>query len=208
MTLATAVSNDSARLVSRFIFNGFPSNADGFRASLSYRILSRLSHSLGRLSYPSGQQPDQLNDYRRDIEIAPTLLEDLSTLLREGFLDEAEVKKKGNKKNTRRGKTSRSKVTSGVHAEINDRLFRARGREAPRSRSVAEELVQSVIDGQRKILEVRLLLSSFHHLSFLRAVPNACLVLHHSHANHRNRNISSQLIPSREWLARKSFDFQ
>lgn len=202
------MSNDSAALVSRFIFNGFPSNADGFRASLGYRILSQLSHSLARLSYPSGQSPDQLNGRRHDIEIAPALLEDLSTLLGEGFLDDAEVEKKVNRKNTQRGKTLRSKVTSGVHAGINDRLFRALGREAPRSRSAAEELVQSVMDGQRNILEVRLLLSPFHRLSFLRAVFNACLVLYHSHANPRNRSVSSQLIPSRECLARKSLYFR
>jgi len=183
LTLATAVSNDSAALISRFISNSFPSNADGFQASFGYRILSQLSHSLACLSYPSGQQPDQLNAYRHDIEIAPALLEDLSTLLREGFLDETEVEKKLNKKNKQRGKTSRSKVTSGAHGEINDRLFRALGREAPRSRSAAEELVQSVIDGQKNILEVRLLLLSFHRRSLFQAVLNACLVLYHSHAN-------------------------
>jgi len=208
MTLATAVSNDSAELVSRFISNGLPSNADGFRASLGYRILSQLSHSLARLSYPSGQQPDQLNAYRHDIEIAPALLEDLSTLLREGFLDKTEVEKKLNKKNAQRGKASRSKATSGVHGEINDRLFRALGREAPRSRSAAEELVQYVMDGQRNILEVRLFLSLFHRPSFLRAVLNACLVLYQSHANPRNRSVSSQLVPSRECLARKSLGFR
>jgi len=208
LTLATAVSNDSIALVSCFIFNGLPSNADGFRASLGYRILSQLSHSLACLSYPSGQQPDQLNAYRHDIEIAPALLEDLSTLLREGFLDETEVEKKVNKKNTQRGKTSRSKATSGVHGEINDRLFRALGREAPRSHSAAEELVQSVMDGQRNILDVRLLLSLFHRLSFLRAVLDACLVLCQAHANPRNRSVSSQLILSRECLARKSLGFR
>ena len=202
------MSNDNAALVSRFIYNGLPSNADGFRASLGYRILSQLSHSLAHLSYPSGQQPDQLNAYRHNIEIAPALLEDLSTLLREGFLDETEVEKKVNKKNTQRGKTSRSKATSGVHGEINDRLFRALGREAPRSHSAAEELVQSVMDDQRNILDVRLLLSLFHRLSFLRAVLDACLVLCQAHANPRNRSVSSQLILSRECLARKSLGFR
>ena len=204
------MSNDSTALIKRFIFNGLPSNADGFRASLFYRILSQLSHSLARLSYPSGQrqQSDHLNAYRRDIEIAPALLEDLSTLLREGFLDDTEVEKRLNKKTTQRGKTSRSKATSGVHAEINDRLFRALGREAPRSRNAAEELVQSVIDGQRNILEVRLFLSPFHRLSFLRVVLNTCLVLYQSCTNPRNRRVSPQLIPSRECLARKSLYFR
>ena len=177
------MSNDSLTLISRFILDSFSSNADEFRTSFGYCVLSRLSHSLPRLPYLSGQQLDQqLNAYRRDIEIAPALLEDLSTLLREGFLDEAEAKKKTNK-NTQRGKTLRTKVTSGAHGEINDRLFRALGREAPRSRSAAEQLVQSVIDGQKNILEVRLLLLPFRRRSLFQAMLNACLVLYYSHAN-------------------------
>ena len=178
------MSDDSVTLVSRFIFDRLPSNADGFRASLVYNILSQLSHSLPRLSYPPGQQPAHLDDHRRDIEMAPALLEDLSKLLQDGFLDEAVVESKANKKNTQRGKASRSKVTSSVHAEINDRLFRALGRrEAPRSRSAAEELIQSVMDGQKNILEVRLPPLPLHRHLFFRGVLNACLVLYHSFAN-------------------------
>ena len=176
------MNNDSLTLISQFILDSFSSNADEFRTSFVYCVLSRLSHSLPRLPYLSDQQRDQLDDYRHDIEIAPALLEDLSALLREGFLDEAEVEKKTNK-STQRGKTLRTKVTSGAHGEINDRLFRALGREAPRSRSAAEELVRSVIDGQKNILEVRLLLLPFRRRSLFRAVLNACLVLYHSHAN-------------------------
>ncbi len=183
MTLATAVSDDSVTLVSRFILDRLPSNTDGFRASLVYNILSQLSHSLPRLSYPPGQQPAHLDDHRRDIEMTPALLEDLSKLLQEGFLDEAVVESKANKKNTQRGKASRSKVTSSVHAEINDRLFRALGREAPRSRNAAEELIQSVMDGQENILEVRLPPLPLHRHLFFRAILNACLVLYHSFAN-------------------------
>ena len=162
------MSNESSTLISRFILDSFSSNADGFRASLGHRILSRLSHSLARLSYPSGQQPDKLNHYRRDIEIAPVSLDDLSTLLREGFLDEEEVEKKTNKRSTQRGKTSRSKITSAVHAEINDRLFHALGCDALRSHSAAEELVKSVIDGQKNILEVRRLLLPYHRRSLFQ----------------------------------------
>jgi hypothetical protein len=163
------VNNNSATLVSQFILDRLPSNADGFRASVGYKILSHLSRSLARLPYPSSQQPEKLDDYHRDIEIAPILLEDLSNLLREGFLDEAEVESKANKKNTQKGNGPWSKVTSGVHAEINDRLFRALRREAPRTRNAAEELVQSLLDGQKNILEVRLVPSPFRCRSFLQA---------------------------------------
>ena len=152
MTLSKAISDDSVKLVFRFIFEKISSNPDGFRDSLGYHILSRLFHSLSRLS-PSGQQPGNFDDHRRDTEAAPALLEDLSTLLREGYLDGA-TKGKTNKK-TQRGNAQWSKVTSVAHAEINDRLFQALGRDAPKNRKSAEELVQSIITTQKDTLKVR-----------------------------------------------------
>lgn len=156
MTPITAVSKGSSELVSRYIFERLPSNADGFKASLGYQVLSRLSHTLSRIPYSSGQQPDHLDDYRRDIKVAPALLEDLSKLLREGYLDGAEAEGKTNKKNIQRGKTQRSKTLSVAHTVINDRLFQALGRGAPRDRESAEELIESIIATQKGILEVRL----------------------------------------------------
>lgn len=164
MTLSKAISEDSVKLVSEFIIEKIPSNTDGFRDSLAYQILSRLSHSLPRLAYPSGQQPDNFDDHRRDTEAAPALLEDLSRLSREGYLDGAETEGKTNKKNTQRGKTQRSKVTSVAHAEINDRLFQVLGREAPKNRESADELVQSIITTQKNTLKVRFPPSPSSHL--------------------------------------------
>jgi hypothetical protein len=163
LTSAKAISEDSVKLVSQYILDKFPSETDGFRASLGHQILSRLSHSLSRLPYPPSQQPVHFDDRRRDIEVAPALLEDLSRLLREGYLDGAEAEGKTNKKNRQRGKTQQLKVKSVAHGEINDRLFQALGREAPGNRESAEELVQSVIATQRNILKVRLPPAPFHH---------------------------------------------
>lgn len=154
MTPITAVSKDRFKLISQYIFKRLPSNADEFRASLGYQILSQLSQSLPRLPYPSSQQPDHLDNYRRDIEAAPALLEDLNRLLQEGYLDKADAKGKASKSKRQRGKTQQSKVTLVAHAVINDRLFKALGREAPRNRESAEELLQSIIASQRNILEV------------------------------------------------------
>jgi len=84
------------------------------------------------------------------------LLEDLSKLLREGYLDRAEAERTVYKKNMKHVKTSRSKVTSGVHAEINDRFFNALGREAPKDRESAEEMIRSIVITQKNALEVRL----------------------------------------------------
>jgi hypothetical protein len=156
LTPTTAVSEEGYKTVLQHILDRFPSNAGGFRASLGYRVLSRLSQSLSRLPYHSDQKPERLDDYRRDIEIAPALLEDLLKLLREGYLDKAEVEGKANKKNMQRGKTKRSKVTSGAHLEINDRLFNALGSKAPKDRDSAEEMIRSIIVTQRNALEVRL----------------------------------------------------
>ena len=163
LTFATAVSKDSAELLSKFVLDSLRPGPNGFRASLGYKILSRLSRSLSRLAYPSDQQPEHLNDHRRDIEIAPEVLEDLSTLLREGFLDKGEAEGKGNKKGTHRGKTPRFKLMSGVHVGINDRLFQALGREAPKSPDAADQLIQSVINTQKDILKVRPPPMSLHH---------------------------------------------
>jgi hypothetical protein len=164
LTPAKAISEDSVELVLRFILDNFPSDADGLRASLGYQILFHLSHSLSRLPYPSGQRPVHFDSHRHDIGAAPALLEDLSKLLREGYLDVAEAEGKTNKKkNRQRGKTQQLKVKSVAHGEINDRLFQALGREAPGNRESAEELVQSVIATQRNILKVRLPPAPFHH---------------------------------------------
>jgi hypothetical protein len=83
------------------------------------------------------------------------LLEDLLKLLREGYLDKAEAESKANKKNMQRGKTSRFKVTSGAHVEINDRIFNTLGRKAPEDRDSAEEIIWSIIVTQKNALEVR-----------------------------------------------------
>lgn len=155
MTPTTAVSEEGYKVVSQYILDSLSSDAGGFPASLGYQVLSRLSRSLSRLPYHSDHKPERLDDYRRDIEIAPALLEDLLKLLREEYLDKAEAEGKANKKNMQRGKTSRFKVTSGAHVEINDRLFNA-GRKAPKDRDSAEEMIRSIIVAQKNALEVRL----------------------------------------------------
>ena len=155
MTPSTAISEEGYKIVSQYIFDRLPLDASEFRASLGYHALSRLSQSLSRLPYPSDQKPERLDDYQRDIEIAPALIEDLFKLLQEGYLDKAEAEGKS-KKNMQRGKTSRFKATSGAHVEINDRLFNALGREAPKDRDSAEGMIRSVIATQKNALEVRL----------------------------------------------------
>lgn len=181
MTPAKGISEDSVELVSQFILDKLPSETDGLRASLCYKIISRLLHSLSRLPYPPGQQPAHFDGHRRDVELAPALLEDLSKLLQEGYYDRGGAEGKMNKKNVQRGKSQRSKVAPIGHGEneINDRLFNALGREAPKSRQSAEEVVESIIATQKNILKVRPLLCPFTVDLFV----NTWLVLYFSHAN-------------------------
>ncbi|KAH9985773.1 hypothetical protein BJV77DRAFT_1031306 [Russula vinacea] len=136
--IVSSISEDSSKLVSQHILDRFPSDAEGFRASLGYQVLSRLSHSLSRPPYTSGQQPCLLKDYR---------------LVARGYLDGAEAESKANKRTLQRGKNQRSKVTSVAHSEINDRLFQALGREAPRNRESAEESIRSIIATQKVTLK-------------------------------------------------------
>ncbi len=96
--------------------------------------------------------------------------------MREGHLDRAETESKANKKNMQRGKTSRSKFTSGAHKEINDSLFDALGREAPKNREAAEEMMRSIIHTQKNTLEVRLPFT----LPSLWAFIRVCLDLYDS----------------------------
>ena len=161
MTPTKGIGEDSVELVSQFILDKPSSENDGLRASLCYRIISRLLHSLSRLPYPPGQQPVDFDGHRRDIEVAPALLEDLSKLLKEGFFDGGGFEGKMNKKNVQRGRTQRSKITPIGHNEINDRLFNALGREAPRNRESAEEVVELILATQKNILKVRLPLCPF-----------------------------------------------
>jgi hypothetical protein len=179
LTPAKGISEDSVELVSQFILDKLPSEPDGLRASLFYQIISRLLHSLSRFPCPPGQKPVHFDGHRRDVELAPTLLEDLSKLLREGYFDGGGAEGKMNKKNVQRGKSQRSKVTPIEHDEINDRLFNALGREAPKNSKSAEEVVESIIATQKNILKVRPPLCPFTVDPFV----NIWLVLYCSHAN-------------------------
>jgi hypothetical protein len=117
-----------------------------------------------------------------------------------------QVEGKANKKNMQRGKTSRFKVTSGAHVEINDRLFNALRREAPKDRDSAEEMIRSIIVAQKNALEVRPSPAP-HHRSLSGHSHDVCLVLCDPLADPRGCNVSSQLLLSRERAARQPLDF-
>ncbi|KAI0297515.1 hypothetical protein B0F90DRAFT_1819255 [Multifurca ochricompacta] len=129
------VGHDTAAYISKFILNKFPSNAEGFTTSLGYQILSRLSNCLSGLPYPSGQQPDGLEDHQTHTRMAPAILEYLSTLLLSGVFDKAGTGRRSNKNMVQRFESSRSKSPTG------------------KPRLLAEEMIRSTIDTQKNILK-------------------------------------------------------
>ena len=149
--LATAINDDTSAYIWGFVLDKFPSSVSEFPSSLGYEIVSRLSHSLSQLSYPSNGRPEDLDDRCRHTEMAPSILEDLSILLQPSFFEEAES---SNRKTAQQSKTSRRKASTGVHTEINDRLFRALGPQVPRTRESVEEVIKSIVDNQKDTLRV------------------------------------------------------
>ncbi len=147
--LATAVNDVTSAYIWGFVLDKFPSSVSEFPSSLGYEIVSRLSRSLSQLSYPSNGRQEDLDDRCRHTEMAPSILEDLSILLQRFF--EAES---SNRKTAQQSKTSRRKASTGVHTEINDRLFRALGPQVPRTRESVEEVIKSIVDNQKDTLRV------------------------------------------------------
>ncbi len=152
--LATAVKDVTSAYILGFVLDKFPSNVSAFRSSLGYEIVSRLSRSLSQLPYPFNEQPEDLDDRCRHTQVAPTILEDLSLLLQSSYFEKGEFEGRSNKKTTQQHKSSRHKATTGVHAEINDRLSQALGSQVPRTRESAEKMIMSIVDNQKDTLRV------------------------------------------------------
>ncbi|KAI9453663.1 P-loop containing nucleoside triphosphate hydrolase protein [Lactarius psammicola] len=169
--IISSVQDVTSTYILRFILNEFSSDVGAFRASLGYKIVSRLSLSLSQLPYPSNGRPEGLDDRCRHTQIAPTIIEDLSLLLQSGFFEEIEFEGRSNRKTTQRPKSSRRKATTGMHAETNDRLFQALGSRVPRTRESAEEIIQSTIDNQKDTL--RFFFTLLQRLEITELVRNA-----------------------------------
>ena len=151
MLLATAINDVASAYILGFVLSEFPPDVSAFHSSLGYEIVSRLSRSLSKLPYSSNSKPEDLDDRCHNTKMAPSILEDLSTLLRLSFFEEAES---SNRKTTQKYKTARQRAPTGVFSEIDDRLFRALGPRVPRSRESAEEMIRSIIDNQMDTLRV------------------------------------------------------
>ncbi|KAH9017010.1 hypothetical protein EDB85DRAFT_2203580 [Lactarius pseudohatsudake] len=153
--MISSVNDVTCAYIQSFVLDKFPSesNVSAFRSSLGYEIVSRLSHTLSRLPYPSNGRPEGLDDRCHDTQGAPTTLEDLSILLQSGFLEDADPEGRSNRRTTQQSRGSRAKGTTNVHTEIYDRLFQVLGSQVPRTRESAEEIIQSIVDSQKDTLK-------------------------------------------------------
>ncbi|KAH9075547.1 hypothetical protein EDB83DRAFT_2312005 [Lactarius deliciosus] len=153
--MISSVNNTTFAYILSFVLNKFPSNPSEFRSSLGYETVFRLSRSLSQLSYDFNGRPEYLDDHCRRTEMAPTVLEDLSTLLQSSFFEEAES---SNRKTTQQSKAQQSKTPrrrkalTGAHAEIEDKLFQALGSRVPRTRESAEKILTEVVKNQKDTL--------------------------------------------------------
>ncbi|KAH8984689.1 hypothetical protein EDB92DRAFT_2033428 [Lactarius akahatsu] len=148
--MISSVKDVTSAYILGFVLDKFSSNATSFSSSLGYEIVSRLSRSLSQLPHPSNKLPEGLDDRCRHTQIAPTILEDLFTLLQSSFFEEAEP---SNRKTGQQSKTSRRKNTTRAHAEIEDRLSQALGSRVPETRESAKDIMQSTIDEQKDTLK-------------------------------------------------------
>ncbi|KAH9075544.1 hypothetical protein EDB83DRAFT_2515178 [Lactarius deliciosus] len=153
--MISSVNDVTCAYILGFLLDKFPSesNVSAFRSSLGYEIVSRLSHSLPRVPYPSNGRPEGLDDRCHDTQGAPATLEDLSILLQSGFLEDTESEGRSNRRITQQSRGSRAKGTTNVHTEIYDRLFQVLESQVPRTRESAEEMIQSIVDSQKDTLK-------------------------------------------------------
>jgi hypothetical protein len=196
----TIVTNDSpSAYILSFILSKFPPDVSAFQSSLGYEIVSRLSHSLSKLPYSSSGRPEGLDYHCHHTQMAPSILEDISELLRLSFFEEAES---SNKKTMHQSKSSRRRAPT-MHTEINDRLSQALGHKAPRTRESAEGMIKSIVDSQKDTLKVSTLSSdvvlSGRRCSSCRIVP------FHPHSTPRNQNACPQCILSGEHITGRAW---
>ncbi|KAH9065010.1 hypothetical protein EDB87DRAFT_1574733 [Lactarius vividus] len=88
--MISSINHVTSEYILGFIFNKFIPNICVFRSSLGYEIVSRLSCFLSQLPHPSNGRPEGLDHRCHGIQMALTILEDLSLLLQSGSLEEVE----------------------------------------------------------------------------------------------------------------------
>ncbi|KAH8984682.1 hypothetical protein EDB92DRAFT_2117025 [Lactarius akahatsu] len=149
--MISSINHVTSEYILGFIFNKFPPDISVFRSSLGYEIVSRLSRFLSELPYPSNGRPEGLDDRCHRTQTAATILEDISILLQSGF--EVESEGRSNRRTTQRSRSLRGGATTGVHTEINNRLFRALGPQVPRTRESAEKMIKLIVDNQKNTVK-------------------------------------------------------
>lgn len=155
-TLATEVSGTHATRILTFLLNGFPSKIGDFYVSIGYQVISRLSCTLESLPFATGGKPDGLDDHLQHWKMALAALKELRSLLQGEDVPRKDIisKKKANKRAPELSKASQP--SASVEGAV--WRFRDMGLQFPRTHLSAVELTQKIIDAQRNVLKVHLLL--------------------------------------------------
>ncbi|KAI0063116.1 hypothetical protein BV25DRAFT_1915443 [Artomyces pyxidatus] len=128
---------------------GFPQALEHHSpSSVSFRVLSRFSLSLWSIQYPPGQEPSNLDSYRRDVETAPAVLKSLKGLIEADFyaehLHEAYP--------SQRTRTRQKKRSKAADVTVDMAPFKTMNVPFPPDRSAADELGRQILVRQRDIL--------------------------------------------------------
>ncbi|THH32624.1 hypothetical protein EUX98_g1581 [Antrodiella citrinella] len=144
------ISHETATTLLYAIIDQFPTTAEAFPASLSFRLLSRLSQYFWTLGYPASG----LNDSHRAVDLAHACLQvipGLSLAGHDAVPEEEEdlgfVKKKRSQREKKKAKRNDRVVP------VDTRHFDNLGVEVPKVREEAEVLAKSILDDQLRILQ-------------------------------------------------------
>jgi hypothetical protein len=167
--LATEVSGAHATHILTFLLNGFPSKIGDFYVSIGYRVISRLSCTLESLPFATAGKPDGLDDHLQHWKMALAALNELRLLLQGEDVPRKDVvsKKKSNKRAPQL--SNASQPSANLEGAV--QRFKAMGLQFPRTRLSADEMTQKIIDAQRKVLKVHLLLLFTLHFVELNHLP-------------------------------------
>ncbi|KIM84759.1 hypothetical protein PILCRDRAFT_818367 [Piloderma croceum F 1598] len=141
--------------VSSYVLEHFPTTADAFASSLAHKLLQRFWSYLFfiRRSFPTDTS-NSLENCRKSVEWAPSVLQAISTMLYSNTHLDSLVQ---NGARHRGAPRRRATVT------VNPEPFQKLGIDAPNTTEAAEHSAVSVLQDQKRILEV----ISFMTLPFL-----------------------------------------
>lgn len=148
--LATAVSDTHATRISTFLLNKFPTNIEAYFDSITYHVILRLSHTFQNLHFSTRKKPDGLDDHLEHEKTAHAAFNELRQLLQGKDFNKRDIVTKTKKRSPQLSKPSGS--SADLEGVI--KRFETLGLRFPKTRASAEEMIQKIMETQRRILKV------------------------------------------------------